>query len=50
VMHRGCVVERGPTASVLDDPQDDYTRELRASVPHPGWKPPARSGLTRREP
>jgi ABC-type glutathione transport system ATPase component len=39
VLHRGKVVERGPTALVLDDPQDPYTRRLRASVPRPGWKP-----------
>ena len=40
VMWRGKVVERGPTAQVLDDPHDDYTKRLRASVPQPGWKPP----------
>jgi len=45
VMWRGRVVERGPTARVLDDPQDDYTRRLRASVPRPGWKPQRRSGV-----
>jgi ABC-type microcin C transport system duplicated ATPase subunit YejF len=39
VLHRGRVVERGATASVLDDPQDSYTQRLRASVPRPGWKP-----------
>jgi ABC-type glutathione transport system ATPase component len=39
VMHRGVVVERGRTASVLDAPQHDYTKRLRASVPRPGWKP-----------
>jgi peptide/nickel transport system ATP-binding protein len=39
VLHRGKVVERGPTAQVLDDPQHPYTQRLRASVPHPGWKP-----------
>jgi len=42
VMHRGRVVERGPTAQVLDDPQDPYTRQLRESVPRPGWKPSRR--------
>src|SRR6202008_1211990 len=26
VLHRGTVVERGPTARVLDDPQDPYTQ------------------------
>ncbi len=39
VMRRGRVVEEGPTGDVLDNPQDDYTRLLRASVPGPGWKP-----------
>ncbi len=39
VMWQGRVVERGPTARVLDDPHDDYTKRLRASVPRPGWKP-----------
>jgi oligopeptide transport system ATP-binding protein len=42
VMYRGRLVERGPTPQVLDDPQDDYTRRLRASVPRPGWKPTRR--------
>jgi ABC-type glutathione transport system ATPase component len=39
VLYRGRVVEHGPTARILDDPQDSYTRRLRASVPRPGWKP-----------
>jgi ABC-type glutathione transport system ATPase component len=39
VLHRGKVVERGPTAQVLDDPQHPYTQRLRGSVPRPGWKP-----------
>jgi ABC-type glutathione transport system ATPase component len=39
VMHRGRVVERGPTADVLDHPREAYTQLLRASVPRPGWKP-----------
>ena len=39
VMHDGKVVERGITREVLDSPQQDYTRLLRASVPAPGWKP-----------
>ena len=43
VLHRGAVVERGPTARVLDHPQHPYTRRLRASVPRPGWNP-TRSG------
>ncbi len=43
VLHRGTVVERGPTARVLDDPQNPYTQRLRASVPRPGWKPRRRA-------
>ena len=39
VMRRGKIVERGLTAEVLDDPQQQYTQLLRASVPGPGWKP-----------
>ena len=39
VLRRGQVVEQGPTASVLDDPQHAYTRLLRDCVPRPGWKP-----------
>jgi ABC-type glutathione transport system ATPase component len=42
VMYRGQLVERGPTAHVLDDPQHSYTQRLRASVPRPGWKPSRR--------
>jgi oligopeptide transport system ATP-binding protein len=42
VMWKGRVVERGPTAQVLDAPTDDYTKRLRASVPRPGWKPQRR--------
>jgi ABC-type glutathione transport system ATPase component len=43
VLWRGRVVEQGPTAAVLDDPQHGYTKRLRASVPRPGWKPTRRS-------
>jgi len=39
VLQRGTVVERGPTARVLDKPEHPYTQMLRASVPRPGWKP-----------
>ena len=42
VMYRGRLVERGPTAQVLDDPHHEYTQRLRASVPRPGWKPTRR--------
>jgi ABC-type glutathione transport system ATPase component len=44
VLDRGTVVERGPTARVLDDPEHPCTQRLRASVPRPGWKP-RRQGL-----
>jgi len=43
VLYRGQVVERGPTPRVLDDPQENYTKRLRASVPRPGWKPARRA-------
>jgi ABC-type glutathione transport system ATPase component len=39
VLHRGTVVEHGPTARILDYPRHPYTQRLRASVPRPGWKP-----------
>lgn len=39
VMRHGAVVEQGPTADVLDNPQDPYTRLLRGSVPRSGWDP-----------
>ena len=43
VLWRGRVVEQGPTAAILDDPQHEYTQRLRASVPRPGWKPTRRA-------
>ncbi|KRC49670.1 ABC transporter ATP-binding protein [Leifsonia sp. Root227] len=33
VLHRGRLVEHGPTGSVLDEPREEYTRSLVASVP-----------------
>lgn len=35
VLHRGRIAEEGPTARVLGDPQDPYTRRLIASLPVP---------------
>lgn len=35
VLHQGRIAEQGPTAQVLGDPQDAYTRRLIASLPVP---------------
>lgn len=45
VMHRGRIVEHGPTARILENPQEEYTKQLVASVPRPGWKPQRRRVL-----
>jgi len=45
VMHRGRIVESGPTEEVLTSPADDYTIRLLESVPRPetDWLAPATS-------
>jgi ABC-type glutathione transport system ATPase component len=43
VMRHGRVVEHGPTPTVLDRPAHPYTRQLRDSVPRPGWTPRPRA-------
>jgi peptide/nickel transport system ATP-binding protein len=45
VMHHGRIVEQSPTAQVLADPADDYTRTLLAAVP--GSKPGAKQSNRR---
>ena len=49
ILHRGEVVETGPTSEVFGDPQHPYTRTLLASVPqlHRKWE---RNGHPVREP
>ena len=39
VMHRGRIVEKGPTQDILHNPQHPYTQLLIGSVPHlrVGW-------------
>ncbi|WP_448559823.1 ABC transporter ATP-binding protein [Tistrella mobilis] len=44
VMRGGRVIERGPTAQILLDPQHDYTRNLLEAMPRPRrLAPPARA-------
>ena len=46
VMHKGHIVEAGRTDDVLHQPSDDYTRQLIAAVPRPGWRPRRRGNST----
>ncbi|MGH3396317.1 MAG: ABC transporter ATP-binding protein [Streptosporangiaceae bacterium] len=43
VMHRGRVVESGATDAILREPANDYTRQLLAAIPRPGWQPARRT-------
>jgi ABC-type oligopeptide transport system ATPase subunit len=47
VLHRGRVVEQGPTDVLLSDPRDPYTRLLLSSLPRSGWDLEAISALRR---
>ncbi|GAA1925070.1 ABC transporter ATP-binding protein [Arthrobacter gandavensis] len=38
VMHQGRIVEQGPTARILQDPREDYTRTLINSRSRPLWE------------
>ena len=33
VMHKGLIVETGPTEEIFNDPKDDYTKKLIAAIP-----------------
>jgi len=46
VMQAGRIVEQGSGEAVLRHPQHEYTRLLRSSVPHRGWKPQRRVRTT----
>ena len=43
VLHRGVLVESGPAADVLGNPQDGYTQQLLAAIPGRGREVFARS-------
>ncbi len=43
VMHRGQIIESGPTDTILREPASDYARQLLAAVPRPGWQPSRRA-------
>ncbi|MGV1003542.1 MAG: dipeptide ABC transporter ATP-binding protein [Candidatus Nanopelagicales bacterium] len=45
VMRHGNIVERGAIAEVLSDPQDAYTKQLLAAIPHLGTTTSADSPL-----
>ncbi len=36
-MRAGRIVEQGSSAKVLENPAEDYTRELLAAIPHPNF-------------
>jgi peptide/nickel transport system ATP-binding protein len=38
VMRAGRIVEQGPTEQVLSEPAEQYTRDLLAAIPHPGFE------------
>jgi ABC-type glutathione transport system ATPase component len=48
VLHRGTIVESGPTSAVLSDPREDYTKRLLDAVPRRGWTPRRRTVETQR--
>ena len=33
VMHRGKIIEQGPTQTILENPTQEYTKQLIASIP-----------------
>ena len=43
VIHRGRIVESGPTDAILRAPANDYTQRLLEAVPRAGWKPARRA-------
>ncbi len=44
VMRHGTLVEQGLTADVLDRPSAEYTQNLLAAIPGPGWEPRRSAG------
>jgi ABC-type glutathione transport system ATPase component len=42
VLNNGRLIESGPTADILDAPQETYTQALVDAVPRPGWRPQRR--------